>query len=231
MDIAEITSMTDYRAILLLGPTASEKTPVGELLALRGLSGRRCVHFDFGAQLRRIVERNEPDTVVSREDVDFLRDVLLSGALLEDEHFPIAGRILRSFLSASTVDRQTIVLLNGLPRHVGQAAAVDATVDVVSVVALHCTSETVRCRVERDTGGDRADRTDDDTGAIENKLEIYRRRTMPLIEYYSKRGVPVESFDVAADMTPEAVYERVEAALDPVVHSLFPDREARRTPD
>ncbi|MCX7427258.1 MAG: hypothetical protein NTW96_16720 [Planctomycetia bacterium] len=50
--------MTDTRndAMLLLGPTGSGKTPLGDLLERRGLGGRRCVHFDFGAHLRRIVK-------------------------------------------------------------------------------------------------------------------------------------------------------------------------------
>ncbi len=42
------------KAILLLGPTGSGKTPLGQALEKKGLAGRRCVHFDFGANLREI---------------------------------------------------------------------------------------------------------------------------------------------------------------------------------
>lgn len=220
--------MNEYRAILLLGPTASGKTPLGEILARRGLRGNRCVHFDFGVHLRRIVERDQPDAVASRPDIEFLRSVLLSGALLEDGHFPIAQRILRQFLSGGHVDRKTFVVLSGLPRHAGQARAVDAMVDVAAVVALRCSGETVRLRVERDTGGDRAERTDDDAAAIESKLDIYDRRTMPLLRHYRDRSVCIASIEVTADMTPETAFHRVEAALGRDAAALFNEKENRR---
>ena len=43
-------------AILLLGPTGSGKTPLGELMERRGFGGRRCRHFDLGDRLRRFVQ-------------------------------------------------------------------------------------------------------------------------------------------------------------------------------
>ena len=85
-------------AIVLLGPTGAGKTPLGDLLAERGLNGRRCVHFDFGENLRAVVARAQPDAVVSPQDIALLRRVLDSGALLEDREFPIAQRVLTSFL-------------------------------------------------------------------------------------------------------------------------------------
>ena len=44
---------TRHRALLLLGPTASGKTPLGKLIEERGLWDFRWVHFDFGAQMRK----------------------------------------------------------------------------------------------------------------------------------------------------------------------------------
>ena len=90
---------TRHRAILLLGPTGSGKTPLGDLIERRGLAGAPCLHFDFGANLRRIVERDRPDEHLGREEIDFLRRVLPSGALLENERFSIAERVLRSLLA------------------------------------------------------------------------------------------------------------------------------------
>ena len=42
------------QAVVLLGPTGSGKTPLGEWLEAKGLGGRRCHHFDFGTRLRRV---------------------------------------------------------------------------------------------------------------------------------------------------------------------------------
>ncbi len=46
-------------AILLLGPTGTGKTPLGNVLAVRGWRGLPCLHFDFGANLRELVARNQ----------------------------------------------------------------------------------------------------------------------------------------------------------------------------
>lgn len=91
--------MPDNRlpALLLLGPTGSGKTPLGRVLEARGLAGRRCLHFDFGENLRQVVAQHKPDSLVSTTDIAFLRRVLETGALLEDDQFPLAARILRSF--------------------------------------------------------------------------------------------------------------------------------------
>ena len=130
------SATTRHPAILLLGPTGSGKTPLGQLLEERGLWGTKCLHFDFGQQLRNVVRRNQSDGRFSPADIDFLRGVLESGVLLEDEQFPLARRILEAFIADRHADRRACIVLNGLPRHVGQAEAVDAMVDVQAVVHL-----------------------------------------------------------------------------------------------
>lgn len=201
--------MTRVQAILLLGPTGSGKTPLGDWLQAAGLAGRRCVHFDFGENLRQVVAENRTDAAVSLQDLVFLRGLLATGALLENEHFPLAKRILLRFLHLQAVDAQTLVLLNGLPRHPGQAAAVSQLLDVRAVVHLACSAETVVERIRRDTGGDRAARSDDDRDAIRRKLAIYAKRTAPLLEFYRRRRVPVITIGVTAEMTPRRMAEKL----------------------
>jgi adenylate kinase family enzyme len=199
--------MTRPSAILLVGPTGSGKTPLGEEIESRGLGGRCCSHFDFGAQLRAAVEGNPPPGLSAR-DIEFLRRVLDRGALLEDEHFPIADTILRAFLTAHPEDR---VILNGLPRHVGQAEDVDRFVHVEVVVALQCSAQVVLERIRTDAGGDRADRVDDDPDAVRRKLAIYTERTAPLVEHYRARGSRILSIPIAADTTAESAYQTLAA--------------------
>ncbi len=196
--------------MLLLGPTSAGKTPLGELIQQRGLWGKTCLHFDFGESLRRIVEKDTPDAIVSRQDIDFLGDVLQSGALLEDEHFPIARRILQSFLADHDADSETCVVLNGLPRHVGQAKAVEPILRVETVVALECTLDTILRRIETNIGGDREQRTDDQTAAVRKKLAIFHERTKPLVQYFAQSGAQVETIEVTAEMTPDRVWELLE---------------------
>ena len=215
------------QALLLLGPTGSGKTPLGQMLEARGLCGIRCAHFDFGENLRAVVAGDSPDAMISQTDIDFLQGILATGALLEDEHFPIAERILRRFLAQHTLGATaglsssagntvgqanrgaryfgsigSLVILNGLPRHVGQARAIDAILEVHAVVCLECSGETVMLRLESNIGGDRDDRSDDTLDQVRMKLDVYRRRTTPLVEHYSRKNVRIKSIEVTPAMTP-----------------------------
>ena len=192
-----------HPALLLLGPTGSGKTPLGCILEARGLHGVQCIHFDFGQTLREVVAQNQPDETISREDIDFLRAVLVSGALLEDEQFPLAERLLRSFLARRRVGKDTWLVLNGLPRHAGQAQAIDGILDVRAVVCLECSADAVLQRLESNVGGDRHDRSDDSLDDVRKKLDLFRRRTTPLVDYYRGRGISVETVRVTPTMTPE----------------------------
>ena len=197
-------------AILLLGPTGAGKTPLGEMLQARGWAGQRCAHFDFGENLRQAVARGQPDASVSAEDLRFLRAVLETGALLEDKDFPIAARLLRSFLARSAADENTLVVLNGLPRHVGQAVALADLLDVCTVVCLDCSAETVQARIAANAGGDRTYRSDDQLEAVRRKLEIFAERTAPLVAFYRAQGTRLLQLAVTADMAAERMWELLE---------------------
>jgi len=191
-------------AVLLLGPTASGKTPLGELLAERGLWGRRCLHFDFGSNLRDAAAGRKHNSL-PEQDLEVIRWSIETGALLEDKHFPIAGRILSSFLTDVGAGGGDLIVLNGLPRHVGQAEGIEDVLHVTAVVCLQCTGDVVRERIRTNAGGDRTERVDDDAPAVACKLEIFARRTAPLLDHYRARGVEVICIDVQTDTTPEDI--------------------------
>jgi adenylate kinase family enzyme len=209
MHVQEATA-TLHPAILLLGPTGTGKTPLGNLLVQLGWLGQPCLHFDFGANLRDLVGQNQPDEHITRADLDFLRGVLQSGALPEDEHVPLAARILRRFMSRSS--DHAWLALNGLPRHLGQAHAMDAIVDVRTVICLESSPETVLARIGTNVGGDRADRTNDDPAAVQRKLKIYHARSAPLVEHYRRYGAITLMVQVTVEMTANQVYEALCAA-------------------
>lgn len=190
-------------AVLLLGPTGAGKTPLGDLIARRGLWDCRFVHFDFGENLRRIVRQNRPGRLIGEAELDFLRQVLENGALLENEHFHIAEAVLQSFLAENNPDGRARVLLNGLPRHVGQAKTIGNIVSVEAVISLCCSSHTILERIRINIGGDRTNREDDDLESIGNKLDIFARRTAPLEDHYREMGMPIETVEVTAGMSPE----------------------------
>lgn len=209
------TSPLPYRALLLLGPTGAGKTPLGEELARRGFRQRPCVHFDFGAQLRQIVAAGRTEGCLGPAELGFLQEVLHSGALLEDEHFPIAEQILRSFLRREQVAAESWVVLNGLPRHVGQAAALTPILPIATVLALECDAATVRQRIVSNVGGDRTHRVDDDLASIAKKLQLYRTRSAPLLAFCQEQGASLVRLAVTATMTPSQMWAALAAANAP----------------
>ncbi|HUT61258.1 MAG TPA: nucleoside monophosphate kinase [Phycisphaerae bacterium] len=187
--------MIRHRAILLIGPTGAGKTPLGDLLEARGLWGRRCRHFDFGRQLRAAAAAETPPAHLTDADVEAIRGAL-AGALLADEQFPIAARILRVFLAGCDVGPDDWIVLNGLPRHIGQARDLAPLVDVRAVVELACSADVVLRRVRTDAGGDRAGRPDDQAAAVRERFRTYAQRTAPLVDHYRRLGARIHTIEV-----------------------------------
>jgi len=207
---------TRPEAVLLVGPSGSGKTPLGDALQAGGLWGRACAHFDFGRTLRACA-RGEGGVSLTPAEEALVRRMLRTDALLPDEHFPLAERLFRAFLEAHRAAADTpngkagaLVVLNGLPRHVGQAARMDGLVRMRAVVDLRCPEEIVLARLRRDTGGDRDGRDDDAPARLRRKLAVFREQTEPLLATYRERGVRVIPLDVGAATTAEAMRTELE---------------------
>ncbi|MCD6304597.1 MAG: nucleoside monophosphate kinase [Planctomycetes bacterium] len=204
-------------AILLVGPTGSGKTPLGDLLAAEGLWDRPCVHFDFGRQLRQAAAA-PPGGVLSPDQLAVVRELLSSGELLADGQFAIAERLLRDFLTGNADPSGVLVVLNGLPRHVGQAHRIEEMHDlpaVRAVVELACERRVVLERIRMNAGGDRTGRDDDGEAAVLARFETYRRRTRPLVDFYRRRGRAVLTAAVGPTTRPEDLREFLLARRPP----------------
>ena len=200
-------------AVLLLGPTGSGKSPLGECLEKLGLGGCRCQHFDFGQHLRHAAASAGRHPSLTSADLATVRGVLSRGALLEDSDFHIARLILAAFIQRHTTRVSSSIVLNGLPRHVGQARALAAVVRVELVVYLDCPVVVVSERLRSNAGGDRLGRSDDFAALVARKLQIFRERTAPLVAHYRAAGARVETIQVTVDTEPEAIRSELERRL------------------
>ena len=197
--------MNKNHAILLLGPTGSGKTPLGSYIEKKGIWDKRCFHFDFGSELRNISDANVIPLQFTKYDVDYIAKVLKEVALLENETFYIAEKILNSFITKNSITSNDIILLNGLPRHVGQAKDVDSIVTIKLVIYLDCSFEVIKERVRLNIGGDRSDRTDDSIEEIKKKLEIFHDRTSPMLQYYKKKKIPIKKVSISVNTNPDEI--------------------------
>jgi adenylate kinase family enzyme len=206
-------------SLLLLGPTGSGKTPLGDAIARRGLLGRRVHHLDFGSELRAIASGKQEGGAYTKDELDFIQGVLERGLLLENEHFALAEKIIRLFLDRKGFGEDHLLVLNGIPRHEGQARDIARIAAIQALVVLDCAAGDIACRLRDNVGGDRTERVDDHNELVEKKLTIFRERTAPLIDYYEKRGSRLYRLDISGTTTTEEAYAGLSAlaAADPPV--------------
>ncbi len=159
-------------------------------------------HLSTGAILRQEVAR---DTPVGRR----VGSIMAAGDLVPDA---LIVHIVRGLLPA--VEEGPGVLLDGFPRTVEQAKALDAMLDgeghrVDFVIALRVPEPELverllkRAQVEG--------RQDDNRQAIEERMQEYERLTAAVLDHYRGRGVPVHDIDGTG--SPDDVFARTRASL------------------
>jgi adenylate kinase len=200
---------TIKRALLLIGPTGAGKSPLGMLLEEK----TGWAHFDFGHRLRMIASGDDAHGL-NNDDVNFIRNLLEEHALFPDERFGIVEKIIAFFLN-ERVDAPGIIL-NGLPRHTGQAKSIAPLLDVCCLAVLNCSPEDIAERIIRRKKGltsDHSDRSDDTPKAIAKKIEIFHNRTKPLIDFYRERGIKILDLPVSAETDESDLASAVRAHL------------------
>lgn len=202
--------MTQYRTVILMGPTGSGKTPFGNYLEKKGLWNTRCHHFDFGENLRKTAYSDNGCEFSAKEKI-FLRDILEKGILLENESFNIALKILETFIKRKNVYNGDYLLMNGLPRHIGQAESLKSLLDVTHIFHLDCSADTILTRIATNAGGDRTGRTDDTLTLVREKLRIFEERTSPVKEYYCSNGAGLINFNVGEMTSHRKLYQELHA--------------------
>jgi adenylate kinase len=185
------------RRLLLLGaPGAGKGTQAARLAGKLGVP-----QISTGEMLRQAVaSESELGRRVER--------TLARGELVSDE---IVIEVAQARLSRS--DAQAGFVLDGFPRTVAQAEALDRMLARMGTpldgcVALEVDEEEVverllrRARIER--------RSDDNERTIRRRIRVYREQTAPLLDYYRRRGV-LRAVDGSGSI--EEVEKAIEEAL------------------
>lgn len=205
-----ITYSTPVASILLLGPTGAGKSPLGDELGRQGFNGHRAHHLDFGAELRAAVSAGHEGDFTGDER-RFIEGVLERGLLLENERFALAEKIIRLFLERNAFEQGHLLVLNGIPRHTGQARDLAGIADIQALVVLECAADDVLFRLQNNVAGDRSKRIDDDPVLVGKKLNVFRERTAPLIEFYEDQGRRIYRLGISGATTAHQAYARLSA--------------------
>jgi adenylate kinase len=179
--------------LVMLGPPGAGKGTQARQLRRRW----DIPHISTGAMLREAVQAGTP---LGRE----VAAIMESGGLINDE---VITRVVTERLEQP--DTSNGFLLDGFPRTIPQAQALDQMVDgraplIVIDIALteaevvrrlasrmvcaecgtNATGEGDRCH---DCGGPLVPRADDREQVVINRLKVYREQTEPLVRYYGER--------------------------------------------
>jgi adenylate kinase len=148
---------------------------------------------------------------------DILRDHVARGTPLGLQVKPIMDRgdlvpddLILALIREELADR---VIFDGFPRTIPQAEALDRLLEetgtkLLGVVLVEAPEEElVRRMLKR---AELEGRSDDNEETIRRRLQVYREKTEPLIQYYEKTGA-LRRVDGLG--TPDEVYARIRAAL------------------
>jgi adenylate kinase len=136
--------------------------------------------------------------------------VMARGDLVSDEI--LLGMLEERF---SRADTRNGFILDGYPRNLAQADAMDALLQRIGqpmdfAVQLEVDNELL---VERLAGRSKAEgRADDSPDAVRNRLEVYDKQTAPVIEFYRAHGQLTVVNGVG---TLDAVFNRIIEAIAP----------------
>jgi adenylate kinase len=190
------------RLILLGPPGAGKGTQAARLVEKHGIP-----QLSTGDMLRAAVKAGTPVGLQAKS-------VMEAGGLVSDE---IVVGIIADRLDEA--DAKAGFILDGFPRTVAQAAALDAmlaekNMGLDAIVELKVDESALLARIEnraRETvaaGG--TVRADDNPEAFKKRLVAYREQTAPVSDYYAGRGV-LNTIDGMAPI--DAVSGAVDAAL------------------
>ena len=184
------------RIVLLGAPGSGKGTQAKRLMVDLDIA-----HISTGDLLRAAVKAGTPLGLKAKA-------VMEAGQLVSDE---IVLGLLEERLAQS--DTKSGFILDGYPRNLAQANALDALLSRVgqpldAVVKLNVPDAAIvkRCEIRFE----QEHRADDNPETVRKRLAVYAEQTAPVADFYARRGLLTEIDGVGAI---EAIGDRVLSAL------------------
>lgn len=211
--------------IIILGPQGSGKGTQAELLAQKF----NLEHIDMGGTLRELAKMDTPLGKEIHKTINVNKGLIPDGLLKE---------MLR--LKFGSLPREEGIVLDGAPRTLEQAKFLESLlqeygkkidkvffVNISEKESINRISKRWNCDkckailimgkdIKRDKEkcpkcqGDIFQREDDTEKGVKKRLEVFRRETMPVVEYYREKGILAE---INGEQEVEKVFEEINKYL------------------
>ncbi|MCU4166006.1 adenylate kinase [Carboxylicivirga caseinilyticus] len=189
--------------LVIFGPPGSGKGTQGVKIAEK----YSLEHVSTGDLLRNAIHNNTAEGMIAKSFID-------KGELVPDD---VIIDIMDVFMEKLPIDKG--ILFDGFPRTVAQAEALNGLLidhgrSLSALLNLEVENEELIERLV--LRGQTSGRSDDNEETIKKRLEVYEAQTLPVLDYYKKKGV-YKSVKGVGDI--EEIFTNICQVLDKVVEA------------
>ncbi len=167
------------------------------------------IHLSTGDILREEVELHTTLGNIVKNFID-------SGHLVPDDIM-----IREFFINTMKYEDAKGILYDGYPRTIFQAENLDEVLksrnrEISLVLSLEVKEDELYKRILH--RAEKSNRNDDTIEVIKNRLAIFHKQTVPLLNYYDKQK---KLFPIDGNATEEVVYKRISTVVDDYIKNNF----------
>ena len=171
------------KKIVLLGPPGSGKGTQSKFLVEKfGF-----IQISTGDLLRDQVQQK--DSSMGKE----ISEIMKNGELVPDEI------VIKLIIEKITIYKEKNIIFDGFPRNINQAKVLDESLAKISVlldkaVFIDVNYEILKERIisRINESDDENKRSDDNVQTLVKRIDVYKKNTLPIVEYYKEKGILTE---------------------------------------
>ena len=171
------------KKVVLLGPPGSGKGTQSKFLVEKfGF-----IQISTGDLLRDQVQQK--DSSMGKE----ISEIMNSGELVPDEI------VIKLIIGKITIFKEKNIIFDGFPRNINQAKVLDESLEKISVsldkaIFINVDYEILKERIisRINESGDDNKRSDDNVQTLVKRIDVYKKNTLPIVEYYREKGILTE---------------------------------------